>query len=303
MEIILVSEPYPRDRGNNLNVNSSDPLEAATAISIPIDSEETLRRTYERFGGLESFTAKNLSPDMKWLRSTLMRSKNFSPSAFKEVFDKTPKIGRDDAWGYAAQPYFLTDLDKFARIWKASRTEALEAISRFHRWENHKYLVERLPMVHAEDCRGDEPGNMLAHYSCKRPLLHHPDRNLAFLLKAKKELEALVDPKVIDFIQENILDCAGTQKEHYAGSLIVRSDHWETLAKDPKRSILNALVENALLPAHVAEEIVTSHKTPYLREAIAVRSVDRNLLEVIWKGTKSESIREAVESNKLFNRF
>jgi hypothetical protein len=85
--------------------------------------------------------------------------------------------------------------------------------------------------------------------------------------------------------------------------LIVRSDHWEKLAQDPKRSILNALVENALLPTHVAEEIVTSHKTPYLRESIAKRSVDRDLLEAIWRGTKSESIRATVESNTLFRRF
>jgi hypothetical protein len=305
MEIILVSEAYPRENRRNSNINSSDPVAVAEAIYYTVDKpiEEKLNEVYERFGGLEAFTAKNLSSDMKYLRNLLMRCKNFSPSAYKEIFDKTLKIGRDDAISYAAQLYFLTDLDKFMRVWKASRTDALKAIRDFHRWEHGQYLSERLPMVHAENCRGDEPGNLIAHYSCERPLVYHPHRNLAFHLKAKKEFEVIAAAEVIDFIQENILDCSGVQKEIYAETLIVRSDHWEKLAQDPKRSILNALVENALLPTHVAEEIVTSHKTPYLRESIAKRSVDRDLLEAIWRGTKSESIRATVESNTLFRRF
>lgn len=307
MGIILVSEPYPRDRGSKLNINSSDPLEAATAIhnSISELGEDVLDSTYKRFGGLEAFTAQNLSSSMKFLRTAVMRSKNFSSRNFIDIFDGTPKISRDDAYTYAAQPYFLTELGKFMRVWKASRTEALNFMRHYSLFDDSGYWdsTERLPVVHAVDCRGDEPGNMLAHYNCKRPWIHHSDRNLAFHLKKKKELEATMDPKVIDFIQENILDCSATQRELYAESLIVRSDHWETLAKDVKRSVLNSLARNALLPTHVAEDIVRSHKTPSLREDIAKNSVDRNLLNMIWSGTKSESIREAVESNALFSRI
>jgi hypothetical protein len=307
MEIILVREPYPRDRVSNLNINSSDPLEAATAIhnSMSELGEDVLDSTYKRFGGLETFTAKDLSSSMKFLRTALMRSKNFSPSDFEEIFDGTPKIARDDAYTYAAQPYFLTELSKFMRVWKASRTEALNFMRHYSLFNDPGYWdsTERLPMVHTEDCRGDEPGNMLAHFHCKRPWIYHSDRNLAFHVKKMEELEATMDPKVIDFIQENILDCSASQRELYAASLIVRSDHWETLAKDPKRSVLNALAGNALLPTHVAEAIVTSHKTPSLREDIAKNSVDRNLLNMIWSGTKSESIREVVESNALFSRI
>jgi hypothetical protein len=304
MEIILVSEPYPRDNRRDLNINTSDPLETARSIfaADPSLSEGELNEIYKRFGGLDAFRAKSLSEPMKRLRYTLMRDKNFSSQTFIEIFDGTVKIGRGDADSYAVKPYFLTDLNRFMRVWNANRTEALGFFTSYNMFGNapaYYQFWEHLPLIHSEHCR-DEPGKPSDHYFCEKPKLFLADRYRDAHLKMKKEIEAIIDPKVVAFIQENILECLPVQRELYARSLFVRSDHWEKLAKDPKRSVLNEVAGNVLLPTSVAKEIVLSHKTPALREAIARKSVDKNLLYMIWSGTKSETIREAVEENALF---
>lgn len=309
MEIILVSDPSFdrnfRNRRLSEDLNSADPMTVSNAVnSLSRElTTEQLDTLFERFGGIEAFTAKKLNDDLKHLRNILMRAKKFSPETFKEVFDKTFKISKADAYWFVSQTYYLTDLEKFMRVWNVNRTEALSGIGQFRLWDAHHTLMERLPMVHAEDCKGDEPGNALAHYFCKRPIAYRPDLALSIQRKAQHELKAIISPEVLDLVQTLILGCSVGQRESYAGSLIVRDDHWEHLARDPKRDVLNAVAQNILLPSEVALEIVSSHKTPFLREEIAKRSVDWSLLEVIWKGTKSESIREVVESNALFNRF
>lgn len=308
MEIILVSEPNPNgDRRARLNSNSLDPQETASAIfgACPVLTEDELNEIYKRFGGLKTFTAKGLSDPMKYLRYALMKHKNFSSQTFIEIFNGTLKIGRGDAVSYSAKPYYLTDLDRFMRVWSANRTEALGFISHYNMFGNsrgHYEFYEHLPLIHSEHCR-DEPGKPSDHYFCEKPKLFHADRYLDCQLRIKKEIEAIIDPAVIDFIQENTLDSLPVQRELYARSLFVRNDHWEKLAKDPKRPVLNALADNPLLPTHIAEEIILSHKSPGLRESIGRNSADKDLLYNIWSGTKSETIREAVESNALFSRF
>lgn len=301
--IVLVTST--QNSRSNLTVNTADPEGTARLIldAYPSLNESVLDQIYNRFGGLEAFTAKNISSEMKTLRRALMRATNLSSKIFIEIFDNTPKISRDDASSYAVQSYFLTDLDKFMRIWKASRLDALEFMDRFHPLSEIEYddgLCKHLPMIHANECRGDEPGNLLAHFFCEKPIIFYSDRNLDAHLTKRQELESIMDPKVIDFIHENILDCSGPQRALYSGSRIVRSDHWEKLAKDSNRTVLNNVAENPQLPSSVAEEIIASHKTPLLRESIAKNSVDNDLLNKIWNGTKSVSIRKVVEMNPMF---
>lgn len=308
MEIILVGAPHFdrnfRRRRLSEDLNSTDPMTVANSVSSLMSelTTEQLNVIVERFGGIEAFVAKELNDDLKYLRNTLMRSESFSPETFKQIFDKTFKIGKRDAIHYVNQTYYLTDLERFKRIWIADRTAALQGIARFRLWSAHQSLLERLPMVHTEDCKGDEPGNMLSHYHCERPIIYRPDRARAIQRQAKEDLEAIVSQEVLEFVQDMVLSITSStsQREVYAESLIVHDDHWIELARDPKRDVLNAVVQNILLPSDIALEIVTSHKTPFLREEIAKRTVDRNLLETIWNGTKSESIRKAVESNVLF---
>jgi hypothetical protein len=308
MSIILVSEQYPREDRSKLEVNTNDPEVMASSVNLtwPFPSEEKLDEVFEHFGGIEAFSAKSMSAGMKSLRNALMRSGNFSSQKYREIFDKTLKIDRNSVIVFTSQDYFLTDLNKFMRIWNTSSVDAIDAVKDFKFSGNHNDYygtAEVLPTVHSADCSNTDPNDTWAHYYCAKPVLYHTDRKLAFCLKKKEELEAYAGSGVIDFIHKNILDSPIKARAHYASSLIVREDHWEQLAKDSKREVLNAVAENPLLPTHVAEEIVSSHKTPSLRIDIARNSVDQDLLNKIWNGTKSAEIREAVESNRLFIRL
>ena len=288
------------------NLESSDPAEVARAVSSAYDelNGKALLSLYEKFGGFKAFTEKKLSEGMQDLKDALLRCKYFPAAEHEALFHATPKIGRYDVHSFVSQPYIFANFDNFMRLWKAEKRWTLYRFSGHESYDINAFfeanIWERLPMEHAADCRGDEPGNALAHYFCETPRVFHADRNLAFMLNAKKKLEARVDPKVIEFIQENVFDFTTEMRASYASSLIVRDDHWEKLANDTKRDVLNKLVGNPLLPTALAKDIILQHKTGSLREDIAKNTVDVDLLEFIWNGTKSESIRKVVEENALF---
>jgi hypothetical protein len=288
------------------NMESSDPAEVAGAVRSYYDeiSTEALLSLYEKFGGRKAFTQKKLSDGMEELKKALLSCDHFSAEEHEALFHATPKIDRYAVYNFATQPYAYSNFDNFMRLWQANKHAMVSQISGYNTYELDDFLAaniwEGLPMEHELNCRGDEPGNALAHYGCKKPQLFHADRNLKFTLANKKKFEAHADPKVIEFIQENAFDFTTDMRADYAASLIVREDHWEKLANDTKRPVLNALVTNPLLPTSVAKDIILQHKTGSLREEIAKKTVDVDLLEFIWGSTKSESIREAVKQNSLF---
>lgn len=289
-------------------IDSLDPEEVAKAIlySRPKD-RETLVKIYENFGGFKAFTERELSDPLKRLRNALFRSKAFPADIHQAVFEATVKIGRYDAYDFYNRTYIFTDFARFMRIWKVNKTVALYFFTDESMMTRDEWFAadtwEELPMVHDSNCRGDEPGNLLAHYFCKTVRLFHADRNLAFSVENKRRLDKLVAPEIINLIQETILQCSTALRSSYATSCIVRDDHWALLAADPKRDVLNAVAANVFLPTEIAEFIVRSHKTASLREAIARNTTSNELLNMIWKSTTSESIRNVVERNPLFVKF
>jgi hypothetical protein len=287
------------------SIDSGDPYKAARAVRSSSElTGETLMSIYERFGGRKAFMAKKVEEPMRELLGALLRSKSFPEAEHMAIFDGMTKIGRYDTYAFSRKAYVAADFDRFMKLWKTDKSAAItfaDELSRYRDpdFENEESPWVELPMIHAFDCRGDQPGYSLAHYSCKEPRLYKADLNLKLAQAYKAKLVAAADPKVIDFIQEHIFECSERMRAKYAGSFIVRDDHWESLADD-KRSVLNAVAGNALIPTRVAEGIVLRHKTPALRESIAKYTTDNDLLNLIWSGTKSASIQEAVESNPLF---
>lgn len=287
--------------GQRYRLDSLEPDEVASAIGYSSDhSEEILLGIYKQFGGVEAFTAKKLSEPMKRLRDTLLYSEKFPASEHEAIFNKTENFSRWDAYTFTRRSiHIFEDFEKFMRVWAVNKDAAIDFSHLFKRddgfWAAN--IWETLPTIHDERCGRDGQND---HYWCKTPRVFHADRNLEYEKKSKLRLEATVDPKIITFIQDQVLTGTEDMRKAYAQSLFIRDDHWEKLAADPKRSVLNSLVDNALLPLELAEQIVFKHKTPAIRESIAKMTTSNDLLRVIWAGTKSESIRKAVEANTLF---
>lgn len=297
--IIISTSQASRD-----NINSDDPQEVAMAIyTSHKDSPEALEEIYKKFGGRDVFAGKKLNSGLSDLRNALISSESFPEESFREIFDNSESIKSSDVYDWGSRAYVFENFEKFMRLWNANKSQAMYALEEF-KWnvvpdtlDNGVYdsygVWETLPMVHAEACDKD-------HYWCEEPRRFHPDKNLAWWTFIAGELFKVIDPKIINFIQESIFDQPVSLREYYAKSLIIKDDHWEKLRNDPKRQVLNALAENVFLPTQIAKDIVLTHKTPALREAIAKNTIDKELLELIWNSTKSKSIRETVKNNSFF---
>lgn len=295
---------------NGYDINSDDPEEVSMHLIYSSHSNpKTLENIYRKFGGLDKFTAKNISPSMKNLRNALVNIEHFSDDIHKDIFDNLPKITRSDIYNFANRPYIFKDFAIFEKLWAINKDETINAFSGYwvsfyvesDDFENNQ-VFEELPMIHAKNCDGDQ-GNFSDHWSCERRGIFHPDIKLEMEKTIFNDFLKVINPKIITLLQDNILDCNGFSREFYAESSFIKDEHWERLANDPKRNVLNKLAENPFLPTDIAKEIISKHKTPTLREAIARNTSNNELLESIWHSTKSKNIRDIVENNPFFRKL
>lgn len=267
-------------------------------------TEKGVIKIYNDYGGLEAFTKRQLSHEMSELRDALIQCSQFPADLYRDIVVNTPKITRDNIKQLARSAHAYAAYDLFERFWSVDRNATMIALRSVHvhdavyskHWDGSWW--EQLPTIHTAGCNGDD-SKMEGHWTCKRKKLFHADVYLAAKKSIQADLTEAADPRVIETIQNEVFSLSEYSRQAYADGYFVRDDHWAKLADD-KRSVLNAIVSNGLLPTAVAEQIVFAHKTASLRENVAQYTTDPDLLRVIWAGTKSASIREAVEDNPLF---
>lgn len=278
-----------------------------TRGSLPPLSQAALVEHYNAFGGLETFGHGKSSGPAASLRNAFLSADAFPRELYAELIEATDKISNDDIRLITDSFNFLTSYEVFKRVWELNPNLALQE---FHLLVQgfimaHKAYVledftETLPPIHTPDCKGDEPGNALAHWSCElRRKRFRPDVFRNMLGGVLQDLNAFMAPGIVEFTQDSIMECTMRSRVTYARSFLIRADHWEVLLHD-KRDVINALAQNRMLPTAVGQQLVFEHKTPRIRMDVAKYAIDLELLRTIWDSTKSEEIHKAVLTNALF---
>jgi len=270
--------------------------------------ESTLLKIYDHFGGFEAFTNPKIDREMKELRVHLLRLPNFPSDLYEQIITTVKKLTRDDIYrhGIGSHPSVFVNYPLFKRLWDFNPNGislsldsfSLKMASRSQEWQTSKPW-RKFPTVHDERCR-NKADVFGSHHGCKSVRVFHPDIALDTAASIRNNLFKIIDSKIIDLLQNNIFELSVESRASYARGYLVNDDHWDKLAEDPHRYVLHGVTTNLLLPTEVARKIVASHKTPDLRENIALNTTDRTLLQEIWDGTKSESIRARVKENSFW---
>lgn len=205
----------------------------------------------------------------------------------------------------------LGDPDRFRKLWTKKPSDAIWEIAGLEREASDRVMLadkrelyrgwERLPMIHKDDCRGDEPGNLLAHWGCREPRVFHPELFREFHSDIRSEMLEVIHPDNLQLVWDNVLDRSRAIRGIYAGLPIVAEEHWEILARE--RELVSVIVGNPFLPDDLAAVLVHRHKTPSIRISIAHNTGSNDVLNRIWSSTKSEQIRAAVEENAVFQEL
>jgi len=283
-------------------------IKAATTILPDLGKpvpEPKVMELYESFGGFEAFTDPKITDEMKALRNALLAAPNLPSEVFKSILNNTKKVTRQEVtgWGFFSSVALFKDFSLFKRFWDINPNGMMlglyflevHALVLSAEWNSGR-LWEPIPMVHSKDCNGSP-----AHPDCKSKRFR-PDALLDIKATVRNRLIETIDPRVIDLIQEQALTLSADSRVRYADSLFVHEDHWRLLATDSKREVINTLTTNSFLPAEIAKQIITTHKTALLRENIAHHTVDPEVLQIIWNSTKSESIHEEVSMNPFWSK-
>lgn len=271
-------------------------------------AQDVLVKIYADYGGLEAFSDQHASAGMKSLRNTLLKNKHFPRELYIGLITNAKKFTAADLDYVAYSPNLFADYSVFKKLWDISPEHTMD---NFYLTVNSLLSdqlivnIERywspLPPIHAVDCKGDEPGNVLSHWGCETHRnMFLSDVYRAIALRLRETVTTAMAPGILELIQSNSLTFNGTGREDYAANLFVRDDHWVMLASDPRRGVINRLAENCFLPTAIARQLILEHKTPFIRESIAHYTVDSELLQTIWDSTKSEATRKVIGFNPFF---
>lgn len=120
---------------------------------------------------------------------------------------------------------------------------------------------------------------------------------------AVRDAPDMVDSRVFTVINDEILSgvASNAVREVYAGSyLVVSPDILDGLKDDPCRPVINAIARNSSALASTHEYLINKHKSSGIRVSIAMVTDNNDLLNKIYRGTKSAEIRYWVECNPVF---
>lgn len=109
------------------------------------------------------------------------------------------------------------------------------------------------------------------------------------------------DMRISALIDREIMGQTNDTREVYARSQSISSPSILDQMKDDRhRPVVNAVAGNPRAWVSTHEHLVTSHKSPSIRISVAGATTDNDLLNSIYRSTKSEQIRKAVEKNPAF---
>lgn len=204
----------------------------------------------------------------------------------------------------------LKNPEEFSKIWAKKPSTILsildsleldlyDVVSEESKFKESIFGWISLPMIHSENnCRGDDPNFIDPHYWCEKPRVVDPNLHKDFMLRIREEVLRALHPSNLELLHNNVLNCSRADREEYAGLTIVAKDHWVPLSDD--RTVLNTVVTNCFIPDSLAAVLIHRHKTPSIRIGIAHHTSSNEILNAIWKSTKSVSIRAAVSQNIAF---
>jgi len=266
-----------------------------------------LMEIYEEFGGFAALSGE-IDPYSTEgeVRAGLMRATNFPESEWRRFF-ATFKIDRYFLLRVGLPLWAINDPELFAWAWKLDKTATAKAVYKVAADHGkidgdgiHWGFHSPAPDIHVE-CDGKAP-NEGFHDKCHtRRVSYDSVARLASFREARRWAFERIDREVIERLQDFAIAGSINDREKYAESVIVRDDHWETLAEDKKRSVLNNVVKNPLAPEELRAERARRHKTPELREAAAFATVEPELLHWLWSNSKSHSIRRSVLDNAVWD--
>lgn len=270
-------------------------------------THEQLMEIYENFGGFAALSGEidHYSSEGE-VREGLMRATNFPEEEWRRLFE-TFKIDKYFLRRVGLPLWAINDPELFAWAWKLDKTAAAKAVyntaadhGKIDGSGIHFGFHNPAPDIHVE-CDGKAPG-VGWHDKCHTNRVSYDSvARLASFREARRWAFEKIDREVIERVQELGLNGSIENREAYAESVLVRGDHWDTLAEDKKRSVLNNVVMNPLAPEELRAERARHHKTPELRQAAAFATVDLELLHWIWSNSKSHSIRRSVLDNDVWD--
>ena len=272
---------------------------------------QVLMQVYEFFGGLDAFTAPKLRADMKELRNSLLQSQQFPVDTYNEILDGTAKIVRKDIIDLGSRNHVFRSFDLFKRLWDVSPDEMMQnfynvTTGKFFAsgWEGSAALWEKLDTPYDGGCPDRMPNQIHEHWTgqCEFEYAFRADHYLTLVKAIRDEHLKHIDPRVMETIRDGIMGCSKHSRWLYASTYLVDDSHWEALAVDSNREVINSLAENPLLPHDVAMKMALAHKTPFIRKQIARYTTSKEVLDAIWDSTKAPSIRASVYANPLSER-
>jgi len=269
-------------------------------------TQEQLMGIYSEFGGFTSLSGEleSYSTEVQ-VREGLMLAKNFPEAEWRRLFE-TFKLNRYLLARIGLPLWAINDPELFAIAWKINKGVTAEAV--YDTAADHGKIdgddlrwgfYSPAPDIHVE-CEGKAPDEGWHDKCYTRRVVYDSVARLASFREARQWAFEHMDREVIERLQEFAITGSINDREKYAESVLVRDDHWELLADDKKRSVLNNVVKNPLAPEELREERARRHKTPELREAAAFATVDPNFLYWLWNSSKSYSIRGAVLNNGVW---
>lgn len=247
-------------------------------------SKSDLLKIYEAFGGYARAVGK-LSGSARELRNVLLIQEAFPVSEFLRVIRDAVTLGKTDAETLGMREDVVEDFDVFQYLWSLRADRLMVTIE--------SQYVTMLVSDPAWESGWYSPAKGLS------PVVKPVERR-ALESKVGDVLRTRFDAGVLELIHSTIMSESAYAREYYAKTPLVADDHWVLLATDLKRGVINQVVSNPLLPASVGELLVRKHKTASIREHVATFATDLDLLEEIWVGTKSESIRRVVSANPVW---
>lgn len=110
-----------------------------------------------------------------------------------------------------------------------------------------------------------------------------------------------IDRAIIDFLAKEIVNENNTLRAEYARSSILSDPVTLDLMKtDSHRPVITSLAWNKRACPATHKYILDNHKSASIKDGIAFSSSDNNLLNRIYKSTKSEQTKLVIENNSNF---
>jgi hypothetical protein len=112
-----------------------------------------------------------------------------------------------------------------------------------------------------------------------------------------------IDPRIGHIIHDELRSgkASNAAREAYADARqVALPEILDALKDDPHRPVINAIARNSSAWTSTHEYLLGNHKSPGIRIFIIAATEDNDLLNKIYRGTKSKDIREQVEHHPNF---